>query len=507
MNRIANKTLSRLKDQMSRGKTANIAKVIQLIQELSSRSLDVSVQELSEIICKDEKIVTKILHSANTIIYNPVGIPIKSVIQAIHLLGVNQISTLTLALLLAENTEDEDNPEEQRDIAALTLCSGFVGQVIMKKRETLDADQAFVCASLRNYGKLLLALFLLDDYRKALEYAETMPVDDAYRKVFGITALELGEHLLRNAELPKAVLDSLREISFEEIKSSEILPETELLIISAFSIQLCELANSRQLSMAQFEKQAEDLVKEYGRHILLDKSEIISVLIDVDSKLSVFCHTHGINSSKNDVIKRIKMRATRRNIPLSEFEGLAKGIADGALNTEIFSKSSFPEGIIDMTNLITCEPIDMDAVLMVALKTIHSGLNLNDCLIFTRDDSEHFSARIGIGPLFETIREQPLVSPDNKDVFAICLNRKQDVLIQNASNDKAKTYIPPWMKSFLNINSFALWPIQHNNKPFAIILATHHDTDAMNFSDSDLKFFNELRNLIVKAYSQIDSDK
>jgi len=129
----------------------------------------------------------------------------------------------------------------------LALCSGLVAQQVSRDRGTPDPEQAFVGASLRNFGRLLLATYLTDQYHEARSSPTKKLTDEAYREVFGLTALELGFELLQSTNLPTGVLDALREFSPQTL--AMVGPESaSLLIVSEFAVKLCELAMNRELT-------------------------------------------------------------------------------------------------------------------------------------------------------------------------------------------------------------------------------------------------------------------
>src|SRR6201999_4307940 len=100
------------------------------------------------------------------------------------------------------------NPEEQREAAAMALTAGCVAQSVADGRMFLDAEQAFICACLRNFGRIVMTTYMAEDYREAKSMAHDGTDDEGFRTVFGLTPLELGRELLKSANLPEALLNA-----------------------------------------------------------------------------------------------------------------------------------------------------------------------------------------------------------------------------------------------------------------------------------------------------------
>lgn len=64
-------------------------KVIRLIQEISSKATDISIEELTELMNRDMTVTRKVMVSANKIAFNPLGgVPVQTASQAVHMMGL-----------------------------------------------------------------------------------------------------------------------------------------------------------------------------------------------------------------------------------------------------------------------------------------------------------------------------------------------------------------------------------------------------------------------------------
>ena len=76
-------TVACLKEAIEGGKSASIAQVIRVIEEITNKVDTVSVEQLAELISQDLATVARIISVANTIGFNPMGTEVTSVVQAI----------------------------------------------------------------------------------------------------------------------------------------------------------------------------------------------------------------------------------------------------------------------------------------------------------------------------------------------------------------------------------------------------------------------------------------
>jgi HD-like signal output (HDOD) protein len=80
---LANETIRRIREALETGRSAGVPEIIRLIQQLSSKAFSITVKELADIIGQDVAISAKVITVANTLRYNPMGVPVSTITQAI----------------------------------------------------------------------------------------------------------------------------------------------------------------------------------------------------------------------------------------------------------------------------------------------------------------------------------------------------------------------------------------------------------------------------------------
>ena len=516
---LAKQTITRVAAGLETGEAAGLAEIVELIQQLSGNANETSVEELAALIGKDVVVTAKVITAANTMGYNPSGVEIATISQAIHVIGFNKIRQLALALLLIENAERTLNPHEKREIAALALCSGLMAEAVMNRHGTHEPEQAFICASLRNYGRLLMTTFMLDEYRQAREIsAEGLSEDEAFRRVFGLTPLELGHHLLESANLPEAILKSLRALPVDALRQAATGTEIELLVLADLSVKLGELALKPDLSAADFQRGVMSLSARTGRLFGLDPDSLVAVLGEASHQLNEFARTFNLTAISQQVNPRLQSRiagedpATLRSstpplppaspAPESSSASSAPAVENAppaaAVNSETVFQQAFETGIEQLASLLDETPVSMSKVYQVVLKAALQGFAARDGLILTRKPDGLYVNALGSGPLFDAVRGRSLVRETDRDVFGVSLQRMEDVFIYDAADPKIAAHIPAWMKPG-NLASFVLLPIHENKKPFALLLAGWSEKKTKTFSVTQIRQVRSMLKLVGTA--------
>jgi HD-like signal output (HDOD) protein len=519
---LAKQTITRVAAGLETGEAAGLAEIVELIQQLSGNAHQTSVEELAALIGKDIVVTAKVITAANTMGYNPSGVEIATISQAIQVIGFNKIRQLALALLLIENAERTLNPHEKREIAALALCSGLMAEAVMSRHRTHEPEQAFICASLRNYGRLLMTTFMLDEYRQAREIsAEGISEDEAFRRVFGLTPLELGHHLLESANLPEPepILKSLRALPIDALRQAATSDEIELLILADLSVKLGELALKPDLSAVDFQRGIVSLSARTGRLFGLDAEALVAVLADASQQLTEFARTFNLTAISQQVNPRLQCRIAGEDpitarpalttlvhqmAQAAEASTAAQGqgtesAAPTVPNTsETVFQQAFESGIEELATLLDEQPVSMSKVYQVVLKSALQGFATRDGVLLTRKPDGSYLTALGSGPLFESARGRSLVRETDRDVFGICLQRMEDVFIYDASDAKIVAHIPAWVKSG-KLGSFVLLPIHENKKPFALLLAGWPEKKTKSFSVTQIRQVRSMLKLVGTA--------
>lgn len=503
-NPLAKKTIAKIAAALEEDQTTAISEIIQIIQELAGKAFSISISELSQLIGRDPTITEKVISAANTLGFNPSGTPISTISEAIHTVGFEKIRNLAISLMLAENAGKHLNTYEQREIAALSVCSGMMAQSLLgETNSNIESELLFVCSSLRNYGKLLMSTFLVDEYREAKSLALDMPSDAAFREVFGLTPLGLGRLLLESTNLPRSIMSSLREVPPSILDHVTQSQEDEILVMAEFAVCISSIAFDDNISAEDFNQALTETIGRFSKSFPISLEAVNQALIDVETSMSQLNRAIGIRDENSRPI--MKLRARVNGDPLPEPPPESRITSKKRKPVAEMNEAEREEHIDDTYQqetkklaelLVPGERIVLKDVYQSVANTIQTALELENCLIFVREefDTHCLSARYGLGPLFDRVKNRPLIAPDKKDIFSICLARREDILIQDTNAGKIKSVIPEWIHQCSDTTSFIILPISLEKHLFSIIVGTVSHGRAVELKDGDLRYLRIIRN-------------
>lgn len=290
--------------------------LVRIIRALSKDEGSVSIGELAEMINQDSTVLMRVIAAANTFGYNPTNIEITSVAEAIHTIGFNRVRMLAMSLMLLDHAGRTSTPFEQRHMASVSLCSGFLAQVAAEHAGILNPETAFVCASLRNFGRLLLGTFMTDDFRAAMEASDAGEGDEAYRRIFGLTPFALGYELLKSANLPASILHAVRQHEPSNGSGSGIAwSDKAMHKLASFSLELSDLALNADLNDKAFADRQQVLIKQAAKEFPFLVERAPNILREAEQRLSVLSAAAGTASIGR--VSRERLRHRARHTPIS----------------------------------------------------------------------------------------------------------------------------------------------------------------------------------------------
>ena len=514
-NPLARQTISAIEDALSDKRTAAISDIIQIVQELASKAASISINELSELIGRDPSITEKIISASNTIAFKVGGDRISAISEAVHALGFQRIRNLAVSIMLVESAANAMNPYEQREIASLSFCSGLMAKSLAHSESLpLDPELAYVCSSLRNYGKLLMTSFLIEQYRHAERLSLEVDADEAFETVFGIKPLNLGKRLLEISHLPKEITDSFREVSKETLAQLADTPEEQLLVMSELCVQVSQVTFDSRVSPDAFEDSIQSVLDDFEESLPVELDNVSQALVDIESNLDTFTQTIGTPASATPGAEILKARVNGDPLPtppkeMGMFPRKSDSVDEMAPDErEAFAEDRHREALERISEEQASGNADLAKIHDIVCESIAEGLGLSACMIFTREAHETgiYAARSGLGKLFLETRNRPFVSAGKRDIFGICLNRKEDILIQDVSAGKIRSVIPDWIDTSELNQSLLILPIAGDESVYALILGTR-DVGAIQLSKGDHRRLKDLRTLIADLGAGVSTAK
>ena len=114
---------------------------------------DSSASELAKVILQDASLTARILKIANSIAYNPSGVPINTISRAVFFIGFNTVRTISLSLAIIDALLKNRTREHVLEIMARSLHAAVQSRSFSEQRGDDSPEEVFIATLLYNLGK------------------------------------------------------------------------------------------------------------------------------------------------------------------------------------------------------------------------------------------------------------------------------------------------------------------------------------------------------------------
>jgi HD-like signal output (HDOD) protein len=164
---------------------------------------NVQLSRLGELISSDPAFASEVLTIANSLLYAP-RYPIKSILQAIEVLGASHLQGLCLTVGVRAYLGKSLGHPAMRTLWRHNLACALIGEQIASAG-CMDRNIAYTAGVLHSIGRLALAVVRPQEYIHLLGTHIGTPASmlERERAVFGIDHGELGRRLVSEWKLPE----------------------------------------------------------------------------------------------------------------------------------------------------------------------------------------------------------------------------------------------------------------------------------------------------------------
>lgn len=186
---------------------------VQKVLELCS-SINCPSKELVAVIEKDPVMTVKILRVINSAYYSLPN-KITSVGQSVVYLGITTVKNFALALA-ATGTLPKRNPgnlDIQKYLVHSLSTACIARQLCNLAVTDVEPGDAYVAGLLHDFGKVVMAQYMAEEYRTILSLAEEkdIPLDQAERDVIGVDHAYVGAMLTQRWRFPDDLVQCIAD--------------------------------------------------------------------------------------------------------------------------------------------------------------------------------------------------------------------------------------------------------------------------------------------------------
>lgn len=171
------------------------------VLQLANRD-NVQLRELSDLISSDPAFTSEVLTIANSLLFAP-RFPSNSILQAIAVLGVNNLQGLCLTVGARAYLGKVLSFPAMRTIWRHNLATAIIAEQLAAAG-FIDKDTAFTCGVLHDIGRLGIAAVRPKEYAALLEEHCGTPASvlSAEKQLFGADHCFIGKQLIADWKLP-----------------------------------------------------------------------------------------------------------------------------------------------------------------------------------------------------------------------------------------------------------------------------------------------------------------
>ncbi len=196
--------------------------IVQRLNKLIENE-ETSLNQIAELIEKDQVITSKILRLANSAFY---GFPkrISTVQNALMFLGVNIIKILIITSSIFDIIYKEDVKLWEHSVGVATCA-----RILAEKLEIKDPQEVATAGLLHDLGKIIEKVSFKEEYKKIEELVQDgkSPLL-AEKEIFGLDHAEIGAFLMRIWNLPDRLIEAV-EAHHELEKAKDFKKESALI--------------------------------------------------------------------------------------------------------------------------------------------------------------------------------------------------------------------------------------------------------------------------------------
>ncbi|MBI4693024.1 MAG: HDOD domain-containing protein [Gammaproteobacteria bacterium] len=216
--------------------STSVAEINRLTDDESNAGLD----QLSDVVMRDYGLTNRLMKVSNSAFFDRGGMGVKTVSQAIALVGMKLVRMLCNGLLLLDHG-GEKNPA-LRDAMVRSFITGLIARRIAGPERRALAEEAFVCGLFHELGRNLLVYYLEDEFLDIQRRVQKGAAqEEAEIEVLGTTCAAIGQAIAGNWKFPPIILQAMETFAPGTVPAPRGDGEAERQLAN-FAAELCAVA-------------------------------------------------------------------------------------------------------------------------------------------------------------------------------------------------------------------------------------------------------------------------
>lgn len=428
---------------------------------------DLDFTGLVQVVLSDFALTQKVLRLANSAMYMAFGGNITTVTRALMVLGMDAVGHLVVGLKLVDHFQ---HSAPHRIDAKLelnrTMLSGCVARKVTESGDLREGEEAVVCTLMRQVGKLLVVFYLEAEWEQIRQKTGAGGLDEAAAcaAVLGVTYEELGQEAATRWRLPDTIRAGMCTYEPEALAPPSV---QWLRAVTNYSTEVADALSAAGVSEHAREARIAELAHRYSTALATDAEELASMSVALARE----------EAGEGFMREIYELRAN----------------ADAIARASVDAETRIEAGLEDLRALPSENALA--PVLALASETVLAGLNFTRTVVFVRQASGLYKARLGFGRDVE--RELPSLffkEAFEPDVFHLAIANSVGIFIENARDPKMITRLPVWYRhAFDDVRSFVLLPVVAHQSAVALLYGDWSlSQEPRKISQTQMSALNEL---------------
>ncbi len=482
------------------------------------------LNKLSGFVLRDFSLTNKLLRIVNSAHFRPAGGGrISTVSRAVLVLGFDAVRNIAITMVLFEHMQDKANVGRLKEEFLRANLAGTLARDMATHLRLKDMEQAFICATFANLGRLLAQFYFPEESEaiRAEMAQKSCSEDAACQRVLGTTYEELGTAIARSWGFPPLIVESMRALPPGKARKAAT-QEEQLRTLSAFSNEVC--AAIALLPPEQRDKAMRSIAARFVEAMPVEQKALETVVKRSIDGLSDFSQVMRINLARTTIGQQLKAfsqevdqggePALRTEPPVDTLTGVALD-RDPAPGTALADPNEAGEkaddaeamltaGIQDISNALV-EDFKLNDVLRIILETMYRAMGFKRVLLCVKDvQARAMQGRFGFGPDASEIARRFRFGLDfTPDIFHAALKNGVDILISDIDDPKIAARVPTWYRKAVTARTFVIFPLTIKKNPVALIYADRETAGSIVIAERELTLLRTLRNQALLALKQM----
>jgi len=232
-----------------------------------------AAHELAEVILRDYSLTNKVLRVVNSAYY-AMPAPVNNVTRAVTIVGFDVIREMASAIALFEDFVDAGvDRDGVAKVLTRSLLSGLQAKLLVgAKKLKVDAEEAFICALLHNFGQIMVQVYLPEVYQQIEERVAAsfaFSIEAAAREQLnGLSFQDIGQEMARMWNLSPKLIASMTP--YPPVPTGPDDSKAYIQNLSAFTNVLTDkICNGQAFSK---------MLKEYKEVLAVDREEAVDLV-------------------------------------------------------------------------------------------------------------------------------------------------------------------------------------------------------------------------------------